>query len=145
MVQLKPVYFKIALALAALILISYIGMIFTSENGLQDLKAMKQELQQINAKNKEIQEENIEIYREIERLKTDPAYMENIAREELKMIGEKEIVFKFDDAKQEKTDKAAEKSDVLPPAPVTSSPEPVPILPLEPLPPPENVGDAPKD
>jgi cell division protein FtsB len=145
MVQFKPVYLKIALLLGALLLISYIALIFTGENGLQDLDAMKQELKTINAKNEEIQQENVEIYRKIERLKTDPAYMENIAREELKMIGEKEIVFKFDDAKQPKTDSAPPTPNAPPLTPDTVSPEPAPISPIEPLPPPENTGEAPKD
>lgn len=153
MPQFKPVYFKIALVLGALLLISYVALIFIGENGLRDLDGMKQELKKINAKNEEIQQENVEIYRKIERLKTDPAYMENIAREELKMIGEKEIVFKFDNsAKETKTDS----SPTAPPAPnalPTATPDakppeipPIaPIVPQESLPPPENPGEPPKD
>jgi cell division protein FtsB len=144
-VQFKPVYFKIGLVLGVLILIGYVSLIFIGKNGLGDLDAMKQELQKINIKNEEIRQENVEIYRKIERLKTDPVYMENIAREELKMIGEKEMVFKFDDAKQPKTDMAPPASDAPPLTPDTVSPEPAPITPLEPLPPPESTGEPPKD
>ncbi len=144
-VQFKPVYLKIVLLLGALMLISYVAMIFIGENGLRDLDAMKQELKQINIKNEEIQQENVEIYRKIERLKTDPVYMENIAREQLKMIGEKEIVFKFGDAKNQKTDIAPPAPDTPLPTPDTTSPEPAPITPLEPLPPPDNTGPSPQD
>ncbi len=144
-VQFKPVYLKIVLLLGALMLISYVAMIFIGENGLRDLDAMKQELKQINIKNEEIQQENVEIYRKIERLKTDPVYMENIAREQLKMIGEKEIVFKFGDAKEQTTDTATPSPDTPLPAPETTSPEPAPITPLEPLPPPDNTGPSPQD
>jgi cell division protein FtsB len=145
MVQFKPVYFKIGLVLGVLILIGYVSLIFIGKNGLGDLNAMKQELQNINIKNEEIRQENVEIYRKIERLKTDPVYMENIAREELKMIGEKEMVFKFDDAKQPKTDSAPPTPNTPPLTPGTASPEPVPITPLEPPPPPENTGPSPQD
>ena len=153
MVRFKPVYFKIALVLGALILISYVALIFIGENGLQDLDGMKQELKKINAKNEEIQQENVEIYRKIERLKTDPVYMENIAREELKMIGEKEVVFKFDnDSKETKTENTpatpptTNAPPITPPTVAPVEPAPIePIAPQEPLPPPENTGEPPKD
>ena len=45
--------------------------------------------------NTELQRQNIELSRRVKRLKEDPEYIENIARQELKMIGEDEIVFKF--------------------------------------------------
>ena len=55
------------------------------------------------------------------------------------------IVFKFNDAKNQKTDIAPPAPDTPLPTPDTTSPEPAPIMPLEPLPPPENTGPSPQD
>ncbi|MBC2763550.1 MAG: septum formation initiator family protein [ANME-2 cluster archaeon] len=65
------------------------------DNGFRDLNAMKQELNALKAKNENLQQKNIEMHRKIKRLKEDPEFIENIARQELKMIGKDEIVFKF--------------------------------------------------
>ena len=43
------------------------------------------------------------MYTEIERLKHDPEYIENVARRELGMIGKNEVIFKV----EKKTDSGA--------------------------------------
>ncbi len=143
--QFKPIYFKIALIVAVFLLMGYMVLIFIGENGYQDLNAMKQKLHGIQAKNKEIEQQNVDIYRKIDRIKTDPVYMENIAREELKMIGKKEMVFKFNDDKaQTHNTTPAPAQDTLPAArPV--APESAPLTSLAPLPPPDNSGPSPQD
>ncbi|MCD6584632.1 MAG: septum formation initiator family protein [Desulfobacteraceae bacterium] len=62
---------------------------------MRDLNALKQEVIELKAKNNVLQEKNIRMHRKIKRLKEDPKFIENIARQELKMIGKDEIVFKF--------------------------------------------------
>jgi cell division protein FtsB len=94
---------KIAFFFAGLIIIAYMVLIFIGNNGVQDLNAMKLELSTLKAENEELQQKNIEMHRKIKRLKEDPEFIENIARQELKMIGKDEVVFKFkegDTAKQ---------------------------------------------
>jgi cell division protein FtsB len=86
---------KIALFFVGLILITYLVLILTGDNGVQDLNAMKLELNTLKSKNEKLQQKNIEMHREIKRLKEDPEFIENIARQELKMIGKNEVVFKF--------------------------------------------------
>ena len=49
----------------------------------------------LKAENARLEKENIALYRTINRLKDDPTYIEHIARKELLMIGNDEIVFKF--------------------------------------------------
>jgi len=70
-------------------------LIIIGANGVRDLNTMKQELIDLRAKNEVLQQKNIEMHRRIKRLKEDPEFIENIARQELKMIGKDEIVFKF--------------------------------------------------
>ena len=70
-------------------------LIFIGDNGVRDLNAMKLELSTLKAKNEGLQQKNIEMHRKIKRLKEDPEFIENIARQELKMIGKDEVVFKF--------------------------------------------------
>jgi cell division protein FtsB len=86
---------KIAFFFAGLIIIAYMVLIFIGNNGVQDLNAMKLELSTLKAENEELQQKNIEMHRKIKRLKEDPEFIENIARQELKMIGKDEVVFKF--------------------------------------------------
>ncbi len=95
-------HLKIALFFAGLVLVSYMVLIFIGDNGLNDLNAMKQELTDLKAENEVLQQKNIEMHRKIKRLKEDSEFIENIARQELKMIAKDEVVFKFkEDEKKE--------------------------------------------
>ena len=92
---MKPAQIKIALIFGILVLISYFVIIIFGDNGLRDLNVMKQELNSLEIQNETIQQENIKKHRKVKRLKEDPEFIENIARQELKMIGQDEVVFKF--------------------------------------------------
>jgi len=92
---MKPAHLKIVFFFAVLVLISYMVLIIIGDNGLRDLNAMKQELNALKTENTQLQQKNIEMHRKIKRLKEDPEFIENIARQELKMIGKDEVVFKF--------------------------------------------------
>jgi cell division protein FtsB len=64
------------------------------ENGLTDLHKLKMEKDNLSKKNEELKKENLSLYREIERLKNDPSYVEDVARKELGVIGENEVIIK---------------------------------------------------
>jgi cell division protein FtsB len=64
------------------------------ENGLADLYRLKTERDILLKKNDELIRKNLSLYREIERLKNDPEYVENVARNELGVIGKDEVVIK---------------------------------------------------
>jgi len=102
----KPIHVKIALVFAVLILVSCFAIIIWGDNGLRDLNATKQKLNDLKMQNTELQRQNIELSRKVKRLKEDPEYIENIARQELKMIGKDEVVFKFQQKKTAKAKKA---------------------------------------
>jgi cell division protein FtsB len=92
-VQIRPVHITLA-AIAVVLMIASLGyLILNGDGGWRELDAKQQELADIKEENRKIENENIRIYRKIDRLKNDPEYMENTARQELKLIGEDEIVF----------------------------------------------------
>jgi cell division protein FtsB len=64
------------------------------ENSLTDLNKLKMEKDNLSKKNDELKKENLSLYREIERLKNDPIYVEDVARKELGVIGKDEMIIK---------------------------------------------------
>ncbi len=64
------------------------------ENGLTDLNRLKIKKDDLSLKNEELTKKNLSLYREIERLKNDPGYVENVARQELGVIGKDEVIIK---------------------------------------------------
>jgi len=87
------------------LLLVYLLMVITGKNGLMALQKKHGRLKSLLKKNERLEQKNVDLYRVINRIKNDPAYVEDIARRELKMIGKDEIVYKFmDHAKHEKGD-----------------------------------------
>ncbi len=68
--------------------------IIVSEHGLADLIFLKKERSKLVEENERLTRENLSIGIEINRLKHDPEYIENVARKELGMIGEDEVILK---------------------------------------------------
>jgi len=91
----------IFLAASVLFILLFIVIVF-SQNGYLAFQRLKQEEQALIDQNQKIETENLKLYREIERLKHDPEYIENIARQELGMTGQDEIIIKFKNDKNRK-------------------------------------------
>lgn len=91
---------KILLILVVLGLFSMLFLIVEGENGLKDLSVLRNQRDRILEKKARIEQENIRLYREIDRLKNDPAYIESVARKELGMIGKNEVILKTRDARR---------------------------------------------
>ncbi|MDY6790341.1 MAG: septum formation initiator family protein [Thermodesulfobacteriota bacterium] len=85
---------KLKLSMAILILFSMLFLILFAENGLVDLNSLRKERDRLIEKNENLARDNLDLYNEIERLKNDDKYIENIARQELGMIGKDEIILK---------------------------------------------------
>jgi cell division protein FtsB len=85
---------KFFLAAALTVILSTLLLIVFGENGLTDRKRLKARYREVVSENTAIAKENARLYRQIERLKNDPAYIESIARRELGMIGRKEVIVK---------------------------------------------------
>jgi cell division protein FtsB len=89
---LRAVWTAAALAtvLAAMLLVSVF-----SEDGLLDLLRLRRSRDEMLQRNRAIVEENSGLLREIDRLKRDPRYIENVARQELGVIGKHEVILRF--------------------------------------------------
>lgn len=69
---------------------------FFGDKGIFHLLKLKKELARIKETNLKIEEENQRLREEIRRLKQDKRYIEEIARKELGMVKEGEILYQFD-------------------------------------------------
>jgi len=77
-----------------MVILSTLLLIVFGENGLTDRKRLKLRYREVVSENTAIAKESARLYRQIERLKNDPAYIESIARRELGMIGSNEVIVK---------------------------------------------------
>jgi cell division protein FtsB len=82
------------LVLAIMTMCLMLLFIVFGENGLTDLYKLKMEKDNLSKTNDELKKENLSLYREIERLKNDPRYVEDVARKELGVIGKDEMIIK---------------------------------------------------
>ncbi len=85
---------KILLFLAILVLFNLILVVIFSDNGLVDLILLRKEKERSAEKNREVIRENLSLYREIDRLKHDPEFIESFARKELGVVGKDEVILK---------------------------------------------------
>lgn len=85
---------NLTLSMAILIIFSMLLLILFAENGFVDLNSLKKEKDRLVEKNESLARDNLDLYNEIERLKNDDKYIENIARQELGMIGKDEMILK---------------------------------------------------
>jgi cell division protein FtsB len=86
---------KILLSIAILALFSMLFFVIFGENGLVDLNLLRQQRDSLLEKSRILEQENLSLYREIDRLKHDLKYIENVARQELGMIKKDEVIFKL--------------------------------------------------
>ena len=85
---------SILFSIAVVLMFSLLFFIIFSEHGLIDLYALKAEKFQLNEKNELLRHKNLSLSVEIDRLKHDPHYIENVARQELGMVGKNELILK---------------------------------------------------
>jgi len=85
---------NIFIAVALLLLFSLFFFIIFSDRGLMDLNMLRKERDQLAEKNQLLNHENLTLSDEIDRLQNDPKYIENIARQELGMVGKDELILK---------------------------------------------------
>ncbi len=83
-----------------LIFLLILGIVtFFGEKGIFNLLRIQKEVARIKEKNTKLEEENQKLREEVKRLQTDRRYIEEIARKELGMVKEGEIIYQFDDKK----------------------------------------------
>ena len=84
----------------SLITLLFLGLIITwlafGKRGFIHLYRMEKERQAYLEKIQRLEENNRKLVEEIRRLQNDKEYIENIARKELGLIKDNEIIFRFD-------------------------------------------------
>lgn len=93
---------QILLSLAILALFGLLLVIVFGDHGVADLNMMRLQKADILEDNERVVRENQALYRTIERLESDLGYIENVARQDLGMIGKDEWVFKMKKGGQSK-------------------------------------------
>ena len=83
---------QLAMVLAVMGIVVLFFSIIVGDKGISSLQLIKIERQALKSAHAELKRKNLQLYHEIERLKNDPVYIEAIARQELGLIGKKEIV-----------------------------------------------------
>jgi cell division protein FtsB len=84
----------IFLSITVVLMFSLFFFIIFGEHGFIDLNTLKKERDQLADKNEQLSHQNFSLSVEIDRLKHDPTYIENIARQELGMVAEDELILK---------------------------------------------------
>ncbi|MDO9565141.1 MAG: septum formation initiator family protein [Candidatus Desulfaltia sp.] len=85
---------NITLSIVILILFSLFLLIIFGDDGLFDFVQIKGEKDRLVEKNEKLNQKNLNMYREIDRLKNDPKFVEDVVRQELGVIGKDEVIFK---------------------------------------------------
>ena len=95
---------KWLLAGAAVVLFNLMLVIVFGDNGLVELSRLRAREQALADQNRALAVENARLYRTIGRLKNDPVYIESVARNELGMVGKKDvIILRYRDRDQRQT------------------------------------------
>ena len=88
--------FWLAAGIVALLLLAWV--LFAPGSGYLHYRKAQQELASIRQKNVELEQNNAALRQEIERLKTDEAYIEKVAREKHGLLKKDERVYEFNRA-----------------------------------------------
>ena len=96
------VWEKTVLIVFCIILVIFSFIIVFRQNGVIQLNVKKRQMVESSKQNDIIKEKNEKLCREIKRLKSDSDYIESVARKELGMIREDEIIIRFHPKKSEK-------------------------------------------
>ena len=83
-----------------IILVPFFGLMIAwlgfGERGFIHLHKMERERRVYVEKIQTLEKENQRLLDEIHRLKTDPSYVESVARKELGLVKDNEIIYRFD-------------------------------------------------
>lgn len=86
---------KFVLLICIVFMAAMLGLICFGDNGIVELYLLRKERDRITEGNEQLHKENTVLYRQVDRLQNDPAYIEEAARQNLGMVGKKEIILRF--------------------------------------------------
>jgi cell division protein FtsB len=90
-VRYRRILIPILLIVSVMIFFAVFG-----DKGLLQVYRLKRELKEIERVNRELQQENERLRAEINNLRTNKKYIEELARRELGLVKKGEIVYQFD-------------------------------------------------
>jgi cell division protein FtsB len=96
--------FPVLLVVSMGVFVSAILSFFLGQSGILRLRQLEQEYNQIRLENYRLALENKKTADEIRKLRTDPAALEKIAREELHLVSPHDLVLIVQEPEQEKDD-----------------------------------------
>jgi cell division protein FtsB len=73
----------------------YVPMKLNDRDGYARVDRLKEELESLKSQNRRLARENDAVRQKIRAIQSDADYIENIARNEMGMIGPDEVVFQF--------------------------------------------------
>jgi len=85
--------FLLVICFAATLLVS--GWILFSPDGVMNYRTVQKQLQAVQDENLKLSAENKQLKIEIEKLKSDPTYLEELARKDYGLIKKNEVIFDF--------------------------------------------------
>lgn len=88
---------KLSVFLCAAVVLATLAPLFFMRWGVLDLKKQRAELSLLQAENEALRKQSAAYAREIRLIRSDPAYLDYVARHELGMVAEDEVVIKFHD------------------------------------------------
>jgi cell division protein FtsB len=86
---------KIMLPVICIAMFGFLLVVLFGDNGLFELNRLQYTHQTLLKDNTQVTQENLQMYRSVDRLQNDPYYIENLARRELGMVRSDELIFKF--------------------------------------------------
>jgi len=99
----------VLIVLFSMILIVSIAVF--GDKGILEVYQMKQRLDDLEDANRKLTAENRELVDQIERLQNDPREIERIARDELGLVGDDEMIYRFSDKKDDAGDLGTDAQD----------------------------------
>lgn len=104
----KPVTFVLIFSFIVILLLAWLSF---GKHGLIDLYNTQKEKERCLHILRNLQEKNRLLANEIRRLKEDKKYLESVARKQLGMVKENEIIYRFKNQKGETIKKDIQKKD----------------------------------
>ncbi|MCK9296086.1 MAG: septum formation initiator family protein [Desulfobulbaceae bacterium] len=72
-----------------------IAWLFFAPNGIVTYYHLQEQIAAVKAENEQLKEENRLLQQKIDKIKNDPAYLEDLARREYDLLKKNELVFEF--------------------------------------------------
>jgi cell division protein FtsB len=87
---------------AAVVVLCLLWFLFAPGRGYVQYRKLQREIDSLNKENSRLEAKNTELVEDIKRLKSDEAYIEDVARKKHGLLKKDEMVYEFEPAKKKK-------------------------------------------